>query len=44
MLLTRRNFVRLGCVSATPSANWQDGHRFDNGVSQKEIDSWVASF
>lgn len=29
---------------AAPSANWQDGQRFDSGVSQQEIDSWVTSF
>lgn len=30
--------------AAAPSANWQDGQRFDSGVSQTDIDSWVASF
>ena len=30
--------------AAAPSANWQDGQRFDSGVSQADIDSWVASF
>lgn len=30
--------------SAASGASWQDGQRFDSGVSQQEIDSWVASF
>lgn len=30
--------------AAAPDADWRDGNRFANSVSQDEIDSWAASF